>query len=146
MFPSIQSLAIEINAGQPMIYASIDGIAEKVPLASVSGGLNRYLTIAVAIAISSNGVVLVDELENGFYYKNMEPVLRSLVNLAIENNVQLFASTHSHEFLQKCATVATEHEDEFALLRVAQDGVESSVRVVRGINFKAAVDQAIELR
>jgi len=58
-----------MNAGEVMLYASVKDLGERLPLAVFSGGINKYLSILLAIATTRDGVVLIDEIENGFYYK-----------------------------------------------------------------------------
>jgi AAA15 family ATPase/GTPase len=48
-----------------------------------------------------NGIVLIDEIENGFYYKSLRNIWKAIINAAIKFNVQLFVTTHNYEALQE---------------------------------------------
>jgi energy-coupling factor transporter ATP-binding protein EcfA2 len=49
----IKSLSIEVLVGAPVIYATLKGAKEKIPLPLVSGGINRFIGVMLAIASSS---------------------------------------------------------------------------------------------
>ncbi len=48
--------------------------ADLLPIPMVGEGMNRLLSIAVAIANTEHGVVLIDEIENGLHYSVMTKV------------------------------------------------------------------------
>src|SRR4051794_24789042 len=49
-FDWIEDLNIEVSAGLPVIHATVRGIEPKIPLNLVSGGINRIVSIMLAIA------------------------------------------------------------------------------------------------
>src|SRR5579862_2908635 len=66
----LEGFTNEITAGSTAIYASVEGLSDKIPLANVSGGLNRFASIIVALQTAPKCVAFVDEVENGLYYKH----------------------------------------------------------------------------
>lgn len=141
VFPEVSDISLEMDLGKVALYATIEGLPEKIPLPAISSGLNKYITIASAIVSEPHGVVFIDEIENGFYYKSMEPLLRSLIGLAKLHEVQLFASTHSHEFLEAVAKVMDPMPDDLAVLRVSRHGNESDVSSVGGESAVHAIER-----
>ena len=73
-FPFIQDLSLEYHGGSAMIHASLRSTTEKVPLPFVSDGVNKFTSILLALETFQRGVVLVDEMENGFYFDRMGSV------------------------------------------------------------------------
>lgn len=71
-----------------------------LPMPLAGDGLNRVANIAVTIIKSRNGIVLVDEIENGIHYSVMKDVWSTFQELAKRHNVQLFATTHSSECIR----------------------------------------------
>src|SRR5207248_1636277 len=45
VFPSIENISIEINAGVPTLFCEVPWMSVKVPVALVSGGINKLLAI-----------------------------------------------------------------------------------------------------
>ncbi len=146
VFPAISALSRESIAGQIVVCASLDYLSEKLPVGMVSGGITKYLWILTAIASNPGGVVLIDEIEDGFYYSSLKKVLNSIVSFAKDNHVQLFATTHSAEFLQAIADVMEAQPDQFMFIHSERIGKECVLRSARGPSSIAAIHQHIELR
>jgi AAA15 family ATPase/GTPase len=121
-------------------------VAEKVPLNVVSGGLNRLTPILCAILNVPKGTVLIDEIEDGFYYKKMQSIWATLLKLADENDVQIFATSHSLESITAAAKVAEQHPEKFSLIKVANDGEKSSLELFEGADFTATVEAGFDPR
>jgi hypothetical protein len=68
-----------------------------VPLASMGSGLIRATAIAASVPQTVGGLVLVDEIENGVYYRRFDDLWKGLDQMSRAYNVQIVASTHSLE-------------------------------------------------
>jgi len=137
---------VEVNAGIPMVYASVGSVREKIPLPLVSDGVNKFLSLLLAIETFSTGVVLIDEIENGFYYDRFETIWSTLLQFCKERNTQIFASTHSMECLTSFLPTIRNNEKDFSLLRMEREDGECSARVFNGRDFFSAIDQEFEVR
>ena len=154
IFEDVQEITLENVGNELILHVSLRHLEEKLPLADLSGGVNKYLSIVIAILTNPGGVVLIDEIEDGFYYKNLPVILRTLVDLCIQYEVQLFATTHSYEFLQVLSRVIEEAEtreeglaQDFTLMRLERSNTyDTSLTLVRGDTYKAAIDQSFEVR
>ena len=60
------------------------------------------MAVLLAITSQSGGVVLVDEIENGFFHTHLDVIWQAIFNYAIYD-CQIFASTHSAECLRAVA-------------------------------------------
>jgi ABC-type polar amino acid transport system ATPase subunit len=149
IFNDVEDLTLEIIAGEPVIHVSIARMDEKLPLGNLSGGVNKYISIILAILTNPGGIVLIDEIENGFYYKNLPDLLRNIVQLCEDHDVQLIATTHSYEFLQVLAEVMGESErrtKNCALFRLERGKEQPSIEQVPGDSYEAAIKQNFEVR
>lgn len=146
IFPVVKDLSLEITGGETLIHVEREGFKEKIPLNELSGGLNKFVSIALAIAANRNGVVTVDEIEDGFYFKSHVPIITNLLALCDKYQVQLFASTHSWEFLQSFAPAMKGREGDCCILRTSYAEKKCSVKVIGGISSISAITQDIEIR
>jgi len=78
-------------------------------------GMSRLASLILAIGNAKNGVVLVDEIENGFHHRVMAKVWRAIAKAARRFNCQLFATTHSLECIAS-AHKAFSKEESYDLL------------------------------
>ena len=91
-FSFITSIKILFVAGLSVLYVETPWFDEPVPLNSISAGVAKFVSYILTISAMENGVVLIDEIENGFYFDKMPSIWRSLFRLAKKHNVQIFAS------------------------------------------------------
>jgi len=150
IFKDVDDISLELIAGEPQIFVSLPTLSEKLPLGDLSGGLSKYVEIVLAILTNPGGAILIDEIENGFYYRNMPDLLKNIVALCEEHHVQLFATTHSYEFLQVMSgamSAAKKAAEAFSLLRLeTRDGHPPEVRVIPGDSYEAAINEHFEIR
>jgi len=138
-------LSLEVVAGAPTIYATlVDG--ERLPLPNVSGGINRLASILLSIASRPKSIVLLDEAENGLYYKHHTTVWTWLLTFARVDESQLFLSTHSEEWLE-ALFAATNDTNDIALWRVERSKVGPAIiRQFSGKTFMAGIETGGEVR
>jgi AAA15 family ATPase/GTPase len=135
-----------MSAGAAMLFAKVGSMPEKVPISLASGGMNKLAAILLAFSFQPGGVVFVDEIESGFYYKRFPKVWESILSLARSYDVQIFATTHSGECLEAAANLAEENPDEFCLFRTVLVNGATRVRRISGDKLGAARREEIEYR
>lgn len=69
----------------------------RAPLSIFGDGLRRIFTLAAALPSAREGLLLVDELEMAIHTGALEKTFDWLLRACVQNNVQLFATTHSLE-------------------------------------------------
>lgn len=106
-----------------VIYCDI-GYDRYLPLNVMGDGMVRLLSIVLAISDSQNGVVLIDEIENGFYYSYQKILWKTIFDTADVFNVQVFATTHSLECIEALLSSFSEIEnkDSLRLFRIERKG------------------------
>lgn len=66
-----------------------------IPLRSLGEGMNRLFSIILALVDAREGVLLIDEVENGLHYSVQQNLWHLIFQVAQRLNVQVFATTHS---------------------------------------------------
>lgn len=102
-------LDIRMGAGG-MVYADI-GMDRLIPINIMGDGIRRILAMLAAISEGKNGILLIDEIENGLHYTTLSILWKAVLKAASDNNVQLFITTHSYECVQ---AVAKTYQDQKA--------------------------------
>lgn len=78
----------------------LDGLDEPLPLKSMGDGINRLFHIIVALVNARNGLLLIDEFENGLHWSVLPKVWDIVFQLSERLNVQVFATTHSRDCIE----------------------------------------------
>jgi hypothetical protein len=99
--PKLKRIAVVASGGVPVLYGDI-GLSQMLRLPYMGDGMSRLASIILAIGNAKDGVVLVDEIENGFHHSMMQKVWAAIDRAARHSNTQIFATTHSLE----CITAA----------------------------------------
>jgi AAA15 family ATPase/GTPase len=146
IFPMIQDLSVENPTGIPMVWANLENVEGKRPLGLVSTGINKILGILLAVFIQTNGVVIIDEIENGLYYKTMPKIWEELYQFSKENNTQLFISSHNLEALQSLLPILKKNENDFSLIRTKFQAGKCSTMSFTGEHLLAALEEEIDIR
>ena len=123
------------------------GSGRPAPLRSLGEGAMRLFGIALALANSRDGFLLIDEAENGIHHSAQRDFWRMVLQTAHENNVQVFATTHSWDCVSGFAQAAVQNENvEGVLVRLEKE--ENGLRAVRydEEDLETAADQNIEVR
>jgi predicted ATPase len=147
VYSDLEGISVENNDGNWEVFVKVKYLDERIPMALHSSGASRLISIMLAISSVQDGVALIDEIENGFYYKKLPEIWRVIHSLAEVFNCQVFISTHSRECLQAIAPMLRKHASDFTLLNVNADeeGV-GSVRLSSGEVMGAALESGFEVR
>ncbi len=140
--PRLQSIEDNSASGVPMIWGDI-GLDELVPLPAMGEGMSRLARVVLYIASCSGGVVLVDEIENGFHHSILPKVWSVVSRAAQEFDTQVFATTHSFECVQ---AADAELEEELALHRLEADDDGIWCVTYARDDISAAIKHGLEVR
>ena len=140
--PRIKRLTTIAAPPNPMIYADV-GLTRPVPVGFLGDGIGRLLSMALAFYQSRNGIVLIDEIENGLHHSVLMDVWKKLDWLSREFKVQVFATTHSYECMVAAHHAFTElGSEELHLHRLYRRNASEPVRAMT--YSKEALDTNIE--
>jgi hypothetical protein len=147
MYGSLVKNLTVLSPGQfPAVFADLPHLNERLPLSLVSAGINKFVTVLAAILTRARGVVLIDEIENGFYYETFPMLWKAILRLAISCQTQIFVSSHSIECIRALLPLLKENETDFMLLRAERENGASGVTAIKGDFFEAALEQNFEVR
>ena len=137
----------DMQSGGRRAMAKLVSARGRVPLNSRGEGAVRIFQIATFLASNKNGILLIDEAENGLHYSIHRDFWRMVLQTAQDNNVQVLATTHSADCIRGFAEAANENKDvEGVLVRLSRKG--GALRAVEYDEEAMAVTsrQRIEVR
>lgn len=147
LFSYINEVSVlTLMPGQASVYISQSGSSIKLPSTMVSAGVNKFLSLIIGLSSHHGGVALVDEIDNGFYYKTLPEIWSILLRLTKESDAQIFASTHSWECLKAALPAMHDDADAFALIRTSKSGFGCTAEVICGDDVRSAIEEEIEVR
>lgn len=144
--PRLRRLAIVVAGGVPMMHGDI-GLGRLIPLPVMGEGMARLASLVLAIGNAPNGVVLIDEIENGLHHSILPKVWRAIGEVARQFNAQVFATTHSLECIMAAHKAFVESGSyDFRLHRL--DRGKEGIRAVTydKETLEAAIETGLEVR
>jgi AAA15 family ATPase/GTPase len=105
--PKLQ--ALRVDNGKARIK-TID-FESPIPLKNLGDGANRLLLIALALVNAKNKILLLDEFEVGLHHSVQEQLWDIIFKYAKEWNIQVFATTHSQDTVEKFYYVANKPQN-----------------------------------
>ncbi len=118
-----------------------------VPLRSFGDGAVRLFGVAFELTRSRDGLLLIDEAENGLHHTVHESFWRMVLQAAHDGGVQVVATTHSFDCIAGFALAATElAEIDGVLVRLERSEEECRAVVYSEDELKIAAEQRIEVR
>jgi len=93
-----------------------------LPISLFGEATRRASDFILTLMNNEYGLLLIDEVENGFHHIVQRNLWRILFRLAVECKAQLFATTHSLEMIQAFSEVWAEegHQDNGAYIELAR--------------------------
>jgi len=122
----------------------------RLPINVMGDGFLKIFNLILDIHYSRNGVLIVDELDNGIHYSVMPLLWRAIDEACSRLNVQLFASTHSLDLIKGLVLAFEDasktHSDitAYKLIRRPNDEIASVKYTIEELSY--SVNQNIEMR
>jgi AAA domain, putative AbiEii toxin, Type IV TA system/AAA domain len=142
--PRLQRLLTVALGGVPVIHGDVQ-LDRLLPLALMGDGVRRLTSILLTIATSQNGLVLIDELENGIHHSALSRAWKAIGDAAESANVQIFATTHSFECIRAAHDVFGSWP-KFSLHRMERVRDDIQVRTYDSDALAAAMKAELEVR
>ncbi len=131
-----------------MIFVDI-GKEKLLPLNILGDGIRRLLALLATIADMKNGVVLVDEIDNGLHYSSLAVLWKAVFAACKEYNVQLIATTHSYECIEAFSTaygLFAPQGDDIRLFRIDRHENQHQAYTYNAEILKAGIEKKFEVR
>ena len=137
---------------RPRVMVKLSEQGPRIPLKSLGDGVTRFFGIAAALVKSRNGLLLIDEVENGIHYSVHGRLWTMILEAAHEYNIQVVATTHSWDTITGFAQATQDpkivkaNAANAALIRIQEN--EGNVQTVRYSEeeIKTASQYSIEMR
>lgn len=101
--PKIKSISI-LKSG-----VNVDvGLSRLVPINMLGDGVRKMLAIITSLYGCKEGVIFIDEIDNGLHFSSLYPLWKAVIKTAELLNVQVFATTHSIDSLRSLDKVLSE--------------------------------------
>lgn len=101
---------IELEGELKRFIVNHNNFDKGMDITSFGEGMQRVFYIALQFASAKDGVLLIDELENGIHYTLLQDFSIFIQKLAEEFNVQVFITSHSQECIK--AFVSNDYHNE----------------------------------
>ncbi len=111
-------------------------------------GMRRILAVMAAIATMKNGVLLIDEIENGLHYASLSVMWKAIFTACKEYNVQIIAVTHSYECIEAFSKTYDEIEpqgDDIRLYRIDKEDGKHKAFIYTPQVLKAGIEKDFNL-
>lgn len=117
----------------------------KYLLSSMGDGINRILTIILAMLNCKGGTLLLDEFETGLHYSVQDELWKIIFMLAEELDIQVFATTHSNDCVNSFARINAQNEGMIVRLEERKGNI-VAVTYTDNEELKFAAANNIEVR
>ncbi|AQQ72508.1 putative ATPase [Limihaloglobus sulfuriphilus] len=119
--PRLEDLKLLTEDGNPMLHCKLKDMKTTMPIYFAGDGFVKLLSLSLVILSTSNNVIFVDEIENGLHYSVLPDFWKIITEIIVENDCQLFATTHSYEFIQAAAQNTNKYKDDFNFVRLERN-------------------------
>ena len=125
----------------------VEGQAHPIPLKSLGDGAVRMFGVALALANSRGGFLVIDEAENGIHHSVQRDFWTMVLRTAYDNDVQVFATTHGWNSVTGFAQAAIDVDEvDGALVRIERKGDKVRAVPYTEDELEVAARQGIEVR
>lgn len=143
--PEISAVSM-VGGRQRTAIVRAANLPRPVSLRSFGDGLNRLFGIVLSLVNAKNGLLLIDEFENGMHHTVQLDVWRSLFKLSQRLDVQVFATSHSWDAVETFQEAAAETPGEGVLVRLSRKGETIIPTIFAEDELAIATRERIEVR
>jgi AAA15 family ATPase/GTPase len=144
--PRLQGLKIIKKGAISSVHGKLEDLPRTIPIHFMGEGMEKLLSLIVAITHSPNRIILLDEIENGLHYSILPKIWEALGKALRKYNCQLISTTHSYECLQAAYEGLSEMSEDFRYIRLHQKGEEVSAKLSNYDMVGTAIRTNLEVR
>jgi len=133
------------NGGRGGMAVKCRGSKRRLPIGSMGDGVWRMLAMALALVRCRDGVMLVDEIDTGLHFGALARMWHMILEASSRLNVQVFATTHSHDCLVSLASASHDRPPREVSVHRIEAGSSRSVPFTEKELWMAA-ERGIEMR
>lgn len=148
LLPEIEDFEVRKIGGEDQLLVGIKAKDELMPISTFGESVTRATQIMLEISKYKGKRLMIDEIDTGIHYSRMKNFLKTVFQVAMKNDVQLFMTTHSLECQQAFAEVFEESDmaqfqrkvRQFTLLEKTDGQVKAVVRNFEQLEFALQTD------
>ncbi len=144
--PRLEAIKIITSKDIIALHGKLDDLECTLELNLMGQGLVKLLRIILAIIAAQNGVVFVDEFENGLHHSVLSKVWLAIAKALRNYNCQLITTTHSNECLEASCDAYKEYPEDYRHIRLDRKGSEFSAKLSNYEMIASAIKANLELR
>ena len=150
LIPNIEN--IEISAGDsitPRFIVTLKNIDKPQYINQFGDGSIKFLRYLLEISFTNGKRLMIDEIDTGIHYSRMKDFWKILLRVAKNNDVQIFATTHSKECIQyyKEALNELKYEENSRIIKLKEHNDKSVKAYTYSFNeFEHSLDFENEIR
>lgn len=146
----IDSRIVDIAILKERVFVDI-GFEKLMPVEILGDGVRRTITIISNLYKCKNGILLVDEFDNGIHYSSLPTIWSSIIEMAHRYNVQFFATTHNIDSLKTlndtAAKLSVEIQNEIRCIKLEQSNDDNLIAYNYSFpEFSYAIEMEHEIR
>ena len=134
------------ESGYSTIHGKLKGESSTRRINFMGEGMEKLLSIILAIEHSTNHIIFLDEIENGLHYSVMPKIWKSLGKALLKYDCQLITTTHSYECLKAAHEGLSEMQEDFRYIRLHRKGNEFSAKLSNYDMIGTAIETNQEVR
>ena len=135
------------TSGSTGVLLGFLGNARRMPIGSYGDGMRRLLALSLSLLQSTNGFLLIDEIDTGLHWTVMEDMWKLVVKTARKSSIQVFATTHSYDCIRGLASLIESEPDLASDISIQK--IETSLKKAVSLDaekIQVAISQDIEVR
>ena len=143
--PELEAVDTINFAGIPTVAVKFKDDKNYYPLNTVGEGFSKIFTLISLLIKNKDGILLIDEIENGLYWK-IQPIFWHFIEaFAQKFNVQLFITTHSYELLSNIIK-STKNLESISGFNMKRIKGKIEYFELHGKDLKEAIEAGFEVR
>lgn len=87
------------------------GLPRLIPINLLGDGIRKILSIIISMYNCKNGIVLIDEIDNGMHFSSLSSLWKTIIKTSEKFNIQIFATTHNLESLKSLNEILSNGND-----------------------------------
>lgn len=143
--PRIRDISTIAIGPKSILHVDL-GFGRKLPIYLLGDGFTRVTSILLGMSFAKNGLVLIDEIENGLHHSVLDKIWSTISKAGLKYNCQVIATTHSYEALKSASRVFSISDTDFSYLRLVATEKGSIVKSFKKSDLVSSIEQDLELR
>ena len=148
MLPKVKNVEILTDKMGVSYLSAVTTDGAQLPLHDLGGGVVRLSRLLLSFFSSRDGMFLADEIENGLHHSVLSDVWTFSRRWMREWNVQLVATTHSHECIEAAMSAFADAPDDLSIhkLFIHDETGRVEAATFSGESLEGARDLSLEVR